>query len=362
MTWLSILFKNLAADKVLAGTKFRAAMFLLALLALLFGYWLFFRISREPTILVNVAYDGSRTYFETIDAAFSRHAPDATKAITSYAGSVKQARALSDGMVAEIVCLSNSYELDTITKGRGCMDPNWRQRFPFGSSPFTSTIVLVVRKGNPRAIESLESLHRKDIATLIPSPRISGAGVYAFLTILKNAMERNHGDESAASRELLDLYLRAHFPEAGAYQLSEQFVRENQADVLVTWESEAIRIRDHLGPGEFDIVYPAISLLAEPVVNLLDCHVDERGNRQAAMEYIQFLFSLNGQELAASAGLRPRHEAVALAYAYKFPQLQLPTIEEAFGSWAEIQSKHFGTGGTFDKIRLMRAARAGGIE
>jgi sulfate/thiosulfate transport system substrate-binding protein len=361
--WLHYLRKLLATDKVLEAAKRRASLYLILVLALVVASLLYFRPFRQPTKLVNVAYDASKIYFERIDAAYAEHSSNRTSTIvTSNAGSIKQTQALAEGFVAEIVCLASSHDLDTIAQRTGCVDPNWRDRFPYGSSPFTSTVVLVVEKGNPLEIKDWSSLTRKNIEVLIPSPKASGAGVYAFLTILKDAIDRNHGDESVANRELLDFYLRAHLPEMGAYHLSQKFIREKEADVLVTWESEAIRIKDHWSPELYEIVYPSFGLLAEPVVNLLDCHVDERGNRQVAVEYIQFLFSQTGQEIAASAGLRPRLALVADAYTHIFPSLELIPIQSAFDNWQELHAKHFGPQGTFEKILLMRNARKGGIE
>ena len=244
----------------------------------------------------------------------------------------------------------------------GCIHSDWKAQFPHGSSPFTSTIVMVVRSGNPRQVDDWTSLWGSNIQVTVPSPASSGAGRYAYLTLWADALGRTDGDPVAARSWVRDLFQRVRLLELGAHQAFEVFRRSPGGDVFLTWESEALRITGEAYPGAFEIVYPATSLLAEPVVAMMDCLVDHRGSRALAQAYLEFQFSDEGQAIAARAGLRPRLEGAAESQGISFAEIDLQTVEEVFGDWSVTWNAHFGPGGSFEHILRLRAAATGGVE
>jgi len=308
-------------------------------------------VSAAPTELLNVSYDPTRELYQQIDRAFSARWQAATKQpLTirqSHGGSGKQARAVIDGLPADVVTLALGYDVDAIAKKR-LIAPNWQARLPNNSTPYYSTIVLLVRKGNPRNVRDWDDLIRPDVKVITPNPKTSGGARWNYLAAWGFA-QKKYGSPQKAKLFLAKLLRNVPVLDSGARGATTTFVERGQGDVLIAWENEALLTVKKLGRGKFDIVYPSVSILAEPPVAVVDKVVDKRGSRAAAEAYLKFLYTPEAQEIIARNYFRPRNPAVAAKYKAQFRNMPLFTIDRNFGGWAKAQAVHFNDGGLFDQ-------------
>jgi sulfate/thiosulfate transport system substrate-binding protein len=305
--------------------------------------------SDKEIALLNVSYDPTRELYAAINAGFARQWEARTgQKVTieqSHAGSGKQARAVIDGLEADVVTLGLAYDIDAIARA-GLIRPDWSTRLPDHAAPFTSTIVFLVRKGNPTQIRDWDDLVKPGISVITPNPKTSGGARWNYLAAWGYAIKRG-GDDAAARAFVAELYKHVPVLDSGARGATTTFVERGLGDVLLAWESEARLAVDKLGKDKVEIVMPSVSILAEPPVAVVDGNVDRRGTRDAATAYLQYLYSPEGQKIAAQNFFRPHDRGVAAAAA--FPAVQLFTIDEVFGGWARAQPTHFDEGGVFDK-------------
>ncbi|HEX2451584.1 MAG TPA: sulfate ABC transporter substrate-binding protein [Gemmatimonadales bacterium] len=310
--------------------------------------------------LLNVSYDPTRELYEDVNPAFAAKWKAQTGrdvAIRqSHGGSGKQARAVIDGLQADVVTLALAYDIDEIAARSGLIAKGWQSRLPDNSAPYTSTIVLLVRKGNPKKIKDWDDLVRPGITVITPNPKTSGGARWNYLAAWGYALRRPGGDEAAARDFVTKLYGNVTVLDAGARGSTTTFVERGIGDVLIGWENEALLASHELGANKFEIVVPSVSILAEPSVAVVDRVVDKRGTRAVAQAYLEFLGSEEGQELSAKHYYRPRSAAVAAKYAKQFPRLELFTVDEVFGGWQKAQATHFADGGMFDQV--FQAGRA----
>jgi sulfate transport system substrate-binding protein len=316
-----------------------AALFLLALpLA-----------AQAETSLLNVSYDPTRELYQEYNAAFGRYwKKQAGQGVTvrqSHGGSGKQARSVIDGLGADVVTLALAYDIDAIQQ-KGLISPGWQKRLPHNSSPFTSTIVFLVRKGNPKKIRNWDDLVRPGVAVITPNPKTSGGARWNYLAAWGYALHRKGGSEAKAREFVARLFKNVPVLDSGARGSTNTFVQRGMGDVLLAWENEAYLAINELGPDKFEIVTPSESILAEPPVAVVDKVVDKRGTRRVAEEYLKYLYSAEGQQIAARHYYRPFDRKVPTRLA----RLKLYTIDEAFGGWQKAQKTHFADGGTFDQI------------
>ncbi len=304
--------------------------------------------------LLNVSYDPTRELYQGVNAAFTAAWKAKTgQAVTvnqSHGGSGKQARAVIDGLQADVVTLALAYDIDAIRDNGHLIAQNWQARLPQNSAPYTSTIVLLVRKGNPKHIKDWDDLVRPGVSVIAPNPKTSGGARWNYLAAWGYALQRANGDESRARDFVSKLYRNVPVLDSGARGATTTFVQRGIGDVLVAWENEALLAVEKLGKGDFELIAPSVSVLAEPPVAVVDKVVDRRGTRKVAEAYLEFLYSPEGQEIAARNYYRPRSEPVRAKYAKQFPALRLFTVDEVFGGWAKAQKTHFADGGVFDQI------------
>ena len=309
--------------------------------------------TQDITIL-NVSYDPTRELYKDINKAFAERWKGKTgQTLTinqSHGGSGKQARAVIDGLQADVVTLGLAYDIDEISERAGLLPQNWQSRFPDNSSPYTSTIVLLVRKGNPKNIKNWDDLVRSGVSVITPNPKTSGGARWNYLAAWGYALRKNGGNESAAQDFVSRLYKNVPVLDSGARGATDTFVQRGIGDVLIAWENEALLAMKEFGADKFEITAPSESILAEPPVSLVDKIVDKRGTRQVAQAYLEFLYSEQGQEIAARNYYRPRLQSVAAKYARQFPKLKLFTVNEVFGGWQKAQKAHFADGAMFDQI------------
>jgi sulfate/thiosulfate transport system substrate-binding protein len=310
--------------------------------------------------LLNVSYDPTRELYADFNAAFAGHRKAAgaprVDVRQSHGGSGKQARAVLDGLEADVVTLALAHDVDVLARA-GLLRPGWQDSLPNRSAPYTSTIVFVVRKGNPKQIRGWEDLIRKGIAVVAPNPKTSGGARWAYLAAWGAALRRSGGDERKAREYVAALYGNVPVLDTGARGSSTTFAERGVGDVLLCWENEALLLADEIGKDRFDIVVPTVSILAEPPVAVVDRYADKHGTRALAREYLEHLYSEEGQEIAARHHYRPRAPAVAERHASEFPRLELFTIDEVFGGWDKAQKAHFADGGVFDQIAVAQAKR-----
>jgi sulfate transport system substrate-binding protein len=310
--------------------------------------------AQAAVTLLNVSYDPTRELYQDVNAAFAQAWKSKTgQAVTinqSHGGSGKQARAVIDGLQADIVTLALAYDIDAIRDNGHLIAKGWQARLPQNSSPYTSGIVLLVRKGNPKGIKDWNDLVRPGVSVITPNPKTSGGARWNYLAAWGYALEQAKGDEARAREFVGTLYRNVPVLDSGARGSTTTFVQRGIGDVLVAWENEALLAVEKLGKGDFEIVAPSVSVLAEPPVAVVDKVVDRRGTRTVAQAYLEFLYSPEGQEIAARHYYRPRSEAVRTRFAKQFPELRLFTVDEVFGGWAKAQKTHFGDGGVFDQI------------
>ena len=303
--------------------------------------------------LLNVSYDPTRELYVDFNAAFARYWKAKTgqdvRVDQSHGGSGKQARSVIDGLAADVVTLALAADIDAIATAAKLLPLNWQTLLPDDSSPYTSTIVLLVRKGNPKAIHDWGDLVRPDVAVITPNPKTSGGARWNYLAAWAWARTQPRGDEASAREFVRRLYQNVPVLDTGARGATTTFAQRGLGDVLVAWENEARLAVRELGADQLEIVMPSVSILAEPPVAVVDGVALRHGTREVAMAYLGYLYSKEGQEIIARHDYRPRDPEVAARYAARFPQLRLATIAD-FGGWAQVQRTHFSDGGVFDQI------------
>jgi sulfate transport system substrate-binding protein len=303
--------------------------------------------------LLNVSYDPTRELYQDFNKAFAEHwkktAGQDVKVKQSHGGAAKQARSVIDGLQADVVTLALSYDIDEIAQ-RGLIAKDWQKRLPNNSAPYTSTIVLLVRKGNPKNIKEWSDLARPGVSVITPNPKTSGGARYNYLAAWGYALKQPGGNEKTAQELLTKIYKNVPVLDSGARGSTTTFIEREIGDVLITWENEALLAIRELGPDKVQIVVPSLSVLAEPPVTVVDKVVDRRGTRKVAEAYLNYLYSDAGQEIAGKHYYRPINEKIAAKYASQFPKLKLLTVDEIAGGWTKAQKTHFTDGGTFDQI------------
>ncbi len=303
--------------------------------------------------LLNVSYDPTREFYEEFNLSFASYWKTKTgNEVTvkqSHGGSGKQARAVIDGLKADVVTLALAYDIDAISESE-LIQKDWQSKLANRSAPYTSTIVFLVRKGNPKSIEDWDNLINPDIAVITPNPKTSGGARWNYLAAWGYALQKNNGDEKKAREYVTELYKHVPVLDSGARGATTTFVERGIGDVLLAWENEAFLAINELGKDKFEIVVPSVSILAEPPVAVVDKVVDDRGTREVAEGYINYLYSEEGQELAAKHYFRPRLESVAKKYESSFPTINLFTIDDVFGGWQNAHKAHFVDGGLFDQM------------
>ena len=304
--------------------------------------------------LLNVSYDPTRELYQDFDVAFAKYwkaKTGQTVAIQqSHGGSAKQARAVIDGLQADVVTLALAYDIDAISEHSGLLPADWQKRLPDNSTPYTSTIVFLVRKGNPKHIKDWDDLVKAGIAVITPNPKTSGGARWNFLAAWAYALNQPGGNEERAKDFVTRLYKNVPVLDSGARGSTTTFVQREIGDVLIAWENEAFLSLKELGPDKVEIVVPSISVLAEPPVAVVDKVVDKKGTRTVAEAYLKYLYTPEGQEIAAKNYYRPRMESVAKKYASTFPKLKLVTVDGVFGGWQKAQEEFFIDDGIFDRI------------
>lgn len=309
--------------------------------------------------LLNVSYDPTREFYRDYNAAFAKHwqqsKGDKVTIETSHGGSGKQARAVIDGISADVVTLALAYDIDAIAARSKLIDAGWEKRLPGNSAPYTSTIVFLVRKGNPKKIHDWPDLLRSGMSVVTPNPKTSGGARWNYLAAWAYADRIFKGDRARILTYMRALFRNVPVLDTGARGSTTTFVQRGIGDVLLAWENEAFLALEELGPDKFEIVVPKLSILAEPPVALVDGNVDRHGTREVAEAYLEYLYSPEGQRLAARHYYRPRQpEYAAAADIARFPKVELVTIQQAFGSWEKAQSEHFADGGVFDQIQASK--------
>jgi sulfate/thiosulfate-binding protein len=303
--------------------------------------------------LLNVSYDPTRELYQDVNKSFAEYwkktSGQDVKIKQSHGGAAKQARSVIDGLQADVVTLALSYDIDEIAQ-RGLIAKDWQKRLPNNSAPYTSTIVFLVRKGNPKNIKEWGDLARPGIAVITPNPKTSGGARYNYLAAWGYALKQSGGNEKTAQELLTKIYKNVPVLDSGARGSTTTFIEREIGDVLITWENEALLAIRELGPDKVQIVVPSLSVLAEPPVTVVDKVVDRRGTRKVAEAYLNYLYSDAGQELAGKHYYRPINEKIAAKYASQFPKLKLLTVDEIAGGWTKAQKTHFADGGTFDQI------------
>jgi sulfate transport system substrate-binding protein len=303
--------------------------------------------------LLNVSYDPTRELYDGVNRAFAK----AWKARTgddvviqqSHGGSGKQARAVIDGLEADVVTLALAYDVDAVAKA-GLLPADWQRRLPQNATPYTSTIVFLVRKGNPKGIRDWDDLVKPGVQVITPNPKTSGGARWNYLAAWAHALRRGQGDEAKAREFVRALYRNVPVLDSGARGATTTFVERKVGDVLLAWENEAFLAVEQLGKGELEIVAPKLSILAEPPVAVVEKNAAKHGTLAVARAYLEFLYTPEGQEIAARSFYRPRDPTVAARHAARFPALELVTVDQVFGGWQKAQATHFADGGVFDQI------------
>ena len=316
--------------------------------------WMPLAAAPKPINLLNVSYDPTRELYNDFNSNFARHWKQQTgQTVTvrqSHGGSGKQARSVIDGNDADVVTLALAYDIDAIAEKGGLLDKNWQQRLPHNSAPYTSTIVFLVRKGNPKGIKDWPDLAKPGVSVITPNPKTSGGARWNYLAAYGYELKRSNGDEAKAQAFLKQIFANVPVLDTGARGATTTFIQRGIGDVLIAWENEAFLSLKELGQGTCEIITPSISILAEPPVAVVDKFVKKHGTEAVAKAYLEYLYTEAGQEIIARHYYRPRLESVASKHASQFPKVELFTMDEVFGGWAKAQPKHFGDGGVFDQI------------
>ena len=304
--------------------------------------------------LLNVSYDPTRELYQDYNTAFSKYwkakTGDNVTIKASHGGSGKQARAIIDGLDADVATLALAYDVDQLSEKGRLIPKDWQKRLGHNSAPYTSTIVLLVRKGNPKKIKDWNDVVRPGVSVITPNPKTSGGARWNYLAAWAYALKTNNNDEAKAKEFVAKLFKNVPVLDTGARGATTTFVERGIGDVLLAWENEALLAQKELGPDKFEIVVPSLSILAEPTVTVVDKVVDKRKTRAVATAYLEYLYSEEGQEIAAQNYYRPTLDSVAKKYESKFPKVNLVKIDEVFGGWQKAQKTHFADGGTFDEI------------
>lgn len=307
----------------------------------------------ETIEMLNVSYDPTRELYQEFNQAFLAHwkAKTGQDVIIrqSHGGAGKQARAVIDGLEADVVTLALAYDIDAISERAGLMPAGWQSRLPNNSCPYTSTIVFLVRRGNPKGIRDWDDLIKPDVEVITPNPKTSGGARWNFLAAWCYALRKNSNDEAKAGAFVTRLYKNVPVLDIGARGSTTTFLR-GIGDVFISWENEAILAIKKLGKNEYEIVVPSISILAEPPVTVIDKNAAKHGTREVAEAYLEFLYTEAGQEICAKHFYRPTNKKIAAKYAHQFPKVEMFEIGEVFGGWQKAQKTHFAEGGTFDQI------------
>jgi sulfate/thiosulfate transport system substrate-binding protein len=303
--------------------------------------------------LLNVSYDPTRELYQDFNKAFAAHwkakTGDQVSVKQSHGGSGKQGRSVIDGLDADVVTLALAYDVDELAAKGKLIPADWQKRLPHNSAPYTSTIVFLVRKGNPKGIRDWDDLAKPNVAVITPNPKTSGGARWNYLAAWGYALKK-HGSEAKAQELVGKIYGNVPVLDTGARGSTTTFVERGIGDVLLAWENEALLALKEIGPDKFDIVAPSLSILAEPPVAVVDKVVDRKGTRAVAQAYLEYLYSPQGQDIAGKHYYRPVDEKAAAKYAKQFPKLDLFTIDHVFGGWAKAQKTHFADGGVFDQI------------
>jgi sulfate transport system substrate-binding protein len=310
-------------------------------------------VAAEPSLL-NVSYDPTREFYAALNKAFAadwKAQTGETIALrTSHGGSGAQARAVIDGLEADVVTLALASDIDAIAERAHLLPAEWQRRLPDNSTPYTSTIVFLVRKGNPKQVKDWDDLVKPGLKVITPNPKTSGGARWNYLAAWGYALKHDGGDAAKARDFVARLYANVPVLDSGARGATMSFAQRRQGDVLIAWENEAFLAVNEFGKDKVEIVLPSVSILAEPPVALVDANVDRHGTRMAAEAYLAFLYGKQGQEIAARSFYRPRLQEVAARYAEQFPRIPLFTVDELFGGWRQAQATHFADGGVFDQI------------
>ncbi len=313
-----------------------------------------FAVQAKDVTILNVSYDPTRELYQEFNKAFAAHWKTKTgENLTvkqSHGGSGRQARSVIDGLEADVVTLALAFDIDAIADKAKLLPANWQTRLKHNSAPYTSTIVFLVRKGNPKGIKDWDDLVKPGIGVITPNPKTSGGARWNYLAAWGYALKKYGNDPKKAQDFVGRILANVPVLDTGARGATTTFVERGIGDVLLAWENEALLALKELGPDKFDIVAPSLSILAEPPVSVVDKVVDKRGTRDVAQAYLDFLYSPTGQDLAGQNYYRPVDPAAAAKYAKQFPKVTLFTIDEVFGGWAKAQKAHFADGGTFDQV------------
>lgn len=308
----------------------------------------------SQTTLLNVSYDPTRELYQEYNAAFAKYWKAKTgQDVTvnqSHGGSGKQARGVIDGLKADVVTLALAYDIDAISEKSGLIEKDWQKKFPSNSTPYTSTIVFLVRKGNPKGIHDWNDVARPGISVITPNPKTSGGARWNYLAAWGYALRKNNNEEDKARQFVAQLYKNVPVLDSGARGATTTFVQRGIGDVLLAWENEAFLAVHEFGSDKVEIVVPSVSVLAEPPVAVVTVVTNKRGTTDLAKEYLNHLYSEEGQEIAAKNYYRPRLKSVADKYAKQFTKLDLFTVDQVFGGWQKTQKTHFEDGGIFDQI------------
>ena len=310
----------------------------------------------ESVSILNVSYDPTRELYQEFNIAFAKHWQAKTgqtvKILQSHGGSSKQARAVIDGLEADVVTLALAYDIDAISEKAGLLPANWQSRLSNNSAPYSSTITFLVRKGNPKGIKDWDDLVKPGVSVITPNPKTSGVARWNYLAAWGYALKQSGGDEAKAQDFVLRLFKNVPVLDSGARGATTTFVERGIGDVLINWENEILLSTKGSGKDKFEIVVPPISILAEPTVSIVDKIVDKRGTRPVAQAYLEYLYSEEGQDIAGKNNYRPPLPSAAAKHAGNFPAVERFTLQEFFGNWQKAHKAHFADGGSFDQIYL----------
>ncbi|MDX9952433.1 MAG: sulfate ABC transporter substrate-binding protein [Methylophilaceae bacterium] len=310
--------------------------------------------SAADVTLLNVSYDPTRELYVDFNKAFAAHwkakTGDNVTIKQSHGGAGKQARAVIDGLQADVVTLALAYDIDAIHEKAKLIPKDWQARLPNNSAPYTSTIVLLVRKGNPKKIKDWNDLAKPGVSVITPNPKTSGGARWNYLAAWGYELKRNGGDQQKAKEFVKKIFANVPVLDSGARGSTTTFVERGIGDVFISWENEAFLALKELGPDKFEIVVPSVSILAEPPVTLVDEVADKRKTRAVALGYLEYLYSDEGQDIAGKHYYRPTSPKYVEKYAKQFPKVNLFKIDDVFGGWQKAQKEHFADGGTFDQI------------
>ena len=322
--------------------------------SLLLGTTLIANSFAADITLLNVSYDPTREFYQDFNSAFARHwkakTGDNITIKQSHGGSGKQARSVIDGLEADVVTLALAYDVDALHQNGKLIPADWQKRLPHNASPYNSTIVFLVRKGNPKGLKDWSDLVKPGVEVITPNPKTSGGARWNYLAAWAYALKQPGGSDATAKEFVRKLFANVKVLDSGARGSTTTFVERGIGDVLIAWENEAYLALKELGPDKFELVTPSLSILAEPPVAVVDKVVDKRGTRKVATAYLEYLYSPEGQTLAGDNYYRPRDAKIAARYAKQFAPVKLFTIDEVFGGWANAQKTHFADGGLFDEI------------